>query len=92
MCEFRSIHFWNASVRSSADQLLNKTTITGKDYEKQPDHLSIWNCPKGIQQRNKHLFKRICKNSVRTIRVCDTSVCYRHKYDLLPPPPALQSA
>lgn len=77
------IHVLNASVRSSAHQLLNKTTITGENYEKTPKTQRFkvsGNCPKSTQQTKQLLLKRICKKSGRTTRVCNSCVgYYRHR-------------
>lgn len=48
-------HFYSNDVRSSAEPLLNKTVTTGKDQGlKQPFKVS-GNCPKCMQQMQKHL-------------------------------------
>ena len=52
-----------------ADSFPNKQDLTGKELLKQSFKES-GNCPKGIQEMEKHSFKRIYLISVRTVRVC----------------------
>lgn len=60
------INFQHGSMRSSVGNLHRESS---ENLIKQPFEVSR-NGPKGIQQIKKYLFKNICWNSVRQLRVC----------------------